>query len=309
MGKRLVAAALVGAMLVSGCGSQSVRDATAATTTADASTTTANTTAATSTTTAGSTPSTTALSVSAAPCTSDSLIQVILASNQAPPDVRITGFSCATGYAAARIATLGGDTATTFFKDEGGRWNLVFLGTSGFSDDGVPASTQAALIAKIDPSVPSTSSSSTTIAAGSSTAATPVEISAAMSSTYETDDRSTTFVPVGQPAIVADGNGGYLTAAIGVRSPSADGKGMLVFFFDNGTFLGWDTVYESNAIDGVTGVGTGTIEASYSTYGPSDALCCPSGSATVAYVYSGAEMQPQTAVPPAALSATHVSRG
>lgn len=46
-------------------------------------------------------------------------------------------------------------------------------------------------------------------------------------------------------AVVSDGHGGSLTAVVGLRRPSADAKGQLVFFFHNRRFLGWDSNRES----------------------------------------------------------------
>lgn len=74
--------------------------------------------------------------------------------------------------------------------------------------------------------------------------------------------------------------GGY-TAAVGVRDPSADGKGMIVGFWHNGTFVGLAQDFEVLAVSAIRGSGPGRFTVSYVNYRDSDPLCCPSGKPAV----------------------------
>lgn len=103
----------------------------------------------------------------------------------------------------------------------------------------------------------------------------------AMARTVEVDDPKIHFappVPGEEPNLVSvsDGKGGWLTASVGRRTPSADGYGQLVFFFHNDDFVGWDSKYESTSIRSIEGYGIGCFKVTYANYAPEDPLCCPS---------------------------------
>jgi len=87
-----------------------------------------------------------------------------------------------------------------------------------------------------------------------------------------------TFGPVGDPLTIADGAGGYLTAVKGIRSTNgtADSTRWLVFFWQNDTFLGWDTAGASFLILGVSSPQDGAFTVTYANYAPGDTTCCPS---------------------------------
>jgi len=101
-----------------------------------------------------------------------------------------------------------------------------------------------------------------------------------MTRTVFKDDHKEWFTPTEALTSIPDGNGGWLTAAIGARSlsgmPSADGYGHLVFFFHDNEFIGWDSRYVSMMIENVEGAGVGRFKVTYASYKPEDALCCPS---------------------------------
>jgi hypothetical protein len=119
-----------------------------------------------------------------------------------------------------------------------------------------------------------------------------------MTTTVETGDPSEHFAPSSAPVTVADGSGGYLTAVIGTRSPSADGRGQLVFFWHGTTFVGWDSSSESLAIQAIAPGKPGTFRVTYDHYGPDDALCCPSLAAvTIEYRWNGRGFTP-SGMPP-----------
>lgn len=72
-------------------------------------------------------------------------------------------------------------------------------------------------------------------------------------------------------------NGGTLTAVIGQRTPTADGHGQLVFFWQGGRFAGWDAETEAMSITKVTG-GAGYFRVTCAHYAANDPACCASRS-------------------------------
>src|SRR5581483_10847459 len=110
--------------------------------------------------------------------------------------------------------------------------------------------------------LPSTSTStlaSTTTTTSSPVAPTAAQIAATMRRTTEVDDPTTYFVPTSPAVTIPDGSGGLLTADIGNRYPTADAAGQLIFFWHNGTFVGWDSKFESRYIKDLHKVVTGTL--------------------------------------------------
>jgi hypothetical protein len=98
-----------------------------------------------------------------------------------------------------------------------------------------------------------------------------------MARTVEARDHRTHFTPMSKPLTIKDGRGGgTLTAVIGVRTPTADAHGQLVFFWANHRFLGWDSRYESASIMSVKSPGPGAFVVTYAHYARNDPLCCPS---------------------------------
>ncbi|MEV5755101.1 LppP/LprE family lipoprotein [Actinoallomurus sp. NPDC052308] len=93
--------------------------------------------------------------------------------------------------------------------------------------------------------------------------------------TVEAADPSTHFVRDRTPVTTSDRHGGTLTAVVGRRYPTADGKGQLVFFWHGTRFLGWDAVTETDAVRDLTG-GPGHFRITYLHYAPQDPECCAS---------------------------------
>jgi hypothetical protein len=124
------------------------------------------------------------------------------------------------------------------------------------------------------------------------------EISFELNRTVEIADKTTHFSANSQPVTVSDGAGGWLTAVIGVRFPTADGKGQLAFFWHNATFIGFDTHTESNQINGISASGVSTFAVQYTHYAPTDPLCCPSlAPVTIEYHWNGHAMTPSGSPP------------
>ena len=142
-----------------------------------------------------------------------------------------------------------------------------------------------------------------------STPPTEAQIATQLARTHETDVPDETFT--GDPPVtvtVPDGTGGSLTAVPARRSPSADGHGWLVFFWHNGTFLGWDTNLETWNV-GVRADGH-TIRATYPRYAPGDAACCPSlSSITITYRWNGSRLTQDQPLPSEAIVGVTVFTG
>jgi hypothetical protein len=119
-----------------------------------------------------------------------------------------------------------------------------------------------------------------------------------LNQTVEIADRTTHFSAGDDPVTVSDGAGGWLTGIIGFRFPTADGKGQLVFFWHNTTFVGLDSHTESNLIMRLSATGPGTFAVRYAHYARIDPLCCPSlAPVTIEYRWDGHALTP-SGLPP-----------
>jgi hypothetical protein len=68
---------------------------------------------------------------------------------------------------------------------------------------------------------------------------------------------------------------GMDVAVVGGRYPTADGYGQLVFFFDDGRFVGLNSHDEAVAVEKVAAAGPGAFRVTYARYTPQDALDDP----------------------------------
>jgi len=119
-----------------------------------------------------------------------------------------------------------------------------------------------------------------------------------MRRTQEVGHPGTHFTRRGPRATAPDGDGGSITAIVGGRYPTADGKGQLVFFFHGRTFLGWDTSRESIAIAPIRRGRGSRIRVPYVHYARKDALCCPTrGRLTVTYRWTRGRLVPNRRPP------------
>ena len=118
------------------------------------------------------------------------------------------------------------------------------------------------------------------------------EIERELSRTVETKNPKQHFKADGDAVTTSDGAGGVLTAVAGVREPSADDTGELVFFWHGDTFLGWDSLFESKRLV-LKSAGPGRFAVTYADY---------TGKATsrpvsVTYVWSGSNLVPDSSPP------------
>jgi hypothetical protein len=117
------------------------------------------------------------------------------------------------------------------------------------------------------------------------------EIALEMSRTVESGSVSEHFTP-GPTTEILDGSGGTLTAAVGVRSPTADGYGQLVFFWHNDEFLGWNASQETISIEQIDSPASGVFEVKYAQYAPSDPISSPSlPPVTITYRWTGSALE------------------
>jgi len=120
------------------------------------------------------------------------------------------------------------------------------------------------------------------LAVACSSSSKPVPVTAAgvralLAATHEVDYPDEHFSVIGTPVEGADGHGGTVSAAMGERDPSADGKGMIVAFWHNATFVGFAQDFEVLALNSVRSAGPSRFTVLYVNYRDSDPLCCPTG--------------------------------
>ena len=124
-------------------------------------------------------------------------------------------------------------------------------------------------------------------------------IEGVMARTVPVNDHTRHFVPAvaGSPITVSDGGTGTLTAALGVRTDTADYGGQLVFLWHNDEFIGWATSQYGFKLDMRTVDGT-SIEVTYGYIKPGEAACCPSGQERVVYHWDGTRVVADHEPPP-----------
>lgn len=130
------------------------------------------------------------------------------------------------------------------------------------------------------------------------TAPTIEQVDNIMGRTIEQTGANSHFALFTPLLMLPDGRGGSFTAAVGVRYPTADAYGQLLFFWHNGTFVGWNADRESVTIR-LTPAGPAAVLATYAHYAANDPLCCPSlPPVHVTYTWNGARVV-ANGVPPA----------
>jgi len=99
-----------------------------------------------------------------------------------------------------------------------------------------------------------------------------------------------------------DGAGHAITAVVGVRWPSADAKGQLLFFWHDRKFIGWASATEAYAMTLDPRRVASKIVVDVALYPRGTAMCCPRGSARVIFGLGTGWMRPTKPVPASALS-------
>lgn len=125
--------------------------------------------------------------------------------------------------------------------------------------------------------------------APSASAPTKSQINYRLSHTIEVGSKGTHFKAMSKPKTINDGRGtGTLTAVVGVRYPTADAYGQIVFFWHNNVFNSQSSTYETTAVDTVTSPAPGAFVIRYARYRKNDPLCCPTlKPLKVSYGWSG----------------------
>lgn len=90
--------------------------------------------------------------------------------------------------------------------------------------------------------------------------------------------------------------GSDLHVLIGTRTGSADGYGQQAFFFDGARYLGTDTS-DPSASMAIAWQTPSLVAIKYALYDTDDAFCCPTGSATVRYQWTGSRLTPLDPIP------------
>jgi len=121
------------------------------------------------------------------------------------------------------------------------------------------------------------------------------QISLKTSEYVETNLHSEHFIPIAMKT-ESDGHGGWITAVVGQRFPTADGYGQIVFFWHNTTFVGTDATTEHTQV-ALTGGGPGYFRVTYATYKAGAPACCPTGKAAVRFRFNGAKFAPGRPLP------------
>lgn len=89
-----------------------------------------------------------------------------------------------------------------------------------------------------------------------------------MAHVHEIQNPAETFRPTGSPVALRLKSGRVLSAVIGVRSPTADGYGQLVFFFLDRKFVGLSSQVEATAIRSLVAGAPHQFRVGYATYAP-----------------------------------------
>lgn len=151
------------------------------------------------------------------------------------------------------------------------------------------------------PTTTSTTTTTTTSTTTTTTASSPYSdfVVTAMTRTVEVDFPSEHFMPSGDLISTPDGAGGTLQAIFGIRTLTADGKGGLVFFFHDHSFIGWDASQEAIAALGLEAAGPRSFKVTYANYAATDPLAGASlPPAVITYTWDGNRMTPETPPPP-----------
>jgi hypothetical protein len=107
------------------------------------------------------------------------------------------------------------------------------------------------------------------------------------------------FMPSGDLVSTPDGTGGMIQASVGIRTPTADALGQLVFFFHNQVFIGWDADHEATSVVGLVAFGARAIAVTYANRAAGDPVIAGSlPPAQVIYRWDGHRMAPRRQPPP-----------
>ncbi len=138
---------------------------------------------------------------------------------------------------------------------------------------------------------PTTTTTTTTTTAPSPY---PDFVVAAMTRTVEVDFPTEHFMPSGALVSTADA----LQAIIGIRTPTADAKGQLVFFFHDHAFVGWDAGREAISVFGLEAAGPRSFKVTYVNFAAADPVIGGSlPPAAITYTWDGRRMAPETTLP------------
>lgn len=117
--------------------------------------------------------------------------------------------------------------------------------------------------------------SSVAMAASRPVVPTRAEILSVMRSYHEAGVPDETYQPSWKTVTRSDSKGTVNTAVVGMRWPTADGMGQLVFFFDGKRFVGVNSTHEVYAVTKIHARAGGGFAVTYANYKPSDPMVDP----------------------------------
>ncbi len=119
-----------------------------------------------------------------------------------------------------------------------------------------------------------------------------------MAHVHEAQAPSEFFAPSGTLLTTSGSDGTTLSAIVGTRSPSADGYGQLVFFFDGSRYVGTNNLWEATEITKIATDGMNRFRVTYAHYAPSDATFDPTlRPVTVIYTWNGTQFEASRTLP------------
>ncbi len=104
---------------------------------------------------------------------------------------------------------------------------------------------------------------------------TRAEIQDVMHGYHEAGMTQETYRPLWKTVTRSDSHGVVDTAVVGMRWPTADGLGQVVFFFAGKRFLGVNSTKEVYAVSQIRAVGEGVFAVTYANYKPTDPAVDP----------------------------------
>ena len=136
------------------------------------------------------------------------------------------------------------------------------------------------------------------------------ELKAVMATAKEVGTPGEHMAPVPNLApVIVKAPGGMVTAALGVRWPTADGYGQIVFFFHGTRFISVNALKEAVNILAVRAAGPDRIAVKYADYKPTDPLVAPSlPPFIVTYRYTAGRMVASSKLPSGVFFTPHPLR-
>jgi hypothetical protein len=130
-----------------------------------------------------------------------------------------------------------------------------------------------------------------------------------MAAFHEVGVSGETYHPIGAIHTTPGAGSNIATAAVGVRWPTADGYGQIVFFFEGRQFVGLASSDEATAVLKVVPAGANAFRVTYANYKSSDPLVDPSlPPVTITYRLTSSGVSPSASLPAGVKNKLRASR-